>query len=80
MQHYHGDDMHRSAKWLLLGVLWIGPLLRYQNSIITLSDTMPGEKGLSEFFTILHKWYFWGAVATVLPLISLVLMFLKPRV
>ena len=62
------------------GIVWIGLLLRYQNSLITLSESMHGEKDSPDFFNFLHKWYFWGALATFLPLISLVLMFLKPRV
>jgi uncharacterized membrane protein len=61
------------------GMVWIGFLLRYQNSLITLSESMGGERGSPEFFNVLHKWYFWGATATVFPLISLVLMFLKPK-
>lgn len=62
------------------GIVWIGLLLRYQNSLIKLSESMRDEKDSPEFFNFLHKWYFWGAIATVLPLISLVLMFLKPKV
>ncbi len=62
------------------GILWILLLLRYQNSLISLSTSLDQEKHSSDFFAVLHKWYFWGAVATVLPLISLVLMFLKPKV
>jgi uncharacterized membrane protein len=61
------------------GIVWMGLLLRYQNSLITLSESTRGEKDPRRFFTVLHKWYFWGAVATVLPLASLVLMLLKPR-
>ena len=61
------------------GIVWIGLLLRYQSSFITLSNSMHIENDSSQFFTILHKWYFWGAIATVFPIISLVLMFLKPN-
>jgi uncharacterized membrane protein len=68
------------ALFAFSGIVWIGLLLRYQNILITLSESMGGEKGSPEFFNVLHKWYFWGAIATVLPLISLVLMFLKPKV
>jgi uncharacterized membrane protein len=62
------------------GMVWIGLLLRYQNRLITLSESLHGEKSAPEFFNVLHKWYFWGAMATVFPLISLVLMLLKPKV
>ncbi len=64
----------------LSGIVWIGLLLRYQNSLIALSESLDGEKDPFGFFTVLHRWYFWGAIATLLPLLSLVLMFLKPRV
>ncbi len=66
--------------FVLSGIVWAGLLLRYQNSLIRLSESMRDEKNCREFFTVLHKWYFWGATATVLPLISLVLMFLKPKI
>ncbi len=62
------------------GVVWMGLLLRYQNSLIRLSGSMRDKKDSPEFFNFLHRWYFWGAIATVLPFISLVLMFLKPKV
>ncbi len=68
------------ALFVLSGIVWAGLLLRYQNSLIRLSESMHNEKKSREFFTLLHKWYFWGSAATVLPLISLVLMFLKPKI
>lgn len=49
------------------GILWVFLLLRYQNSLISLSISLNQAKHSSEFFAVLHKWYFWGAVATVLP-------------
>ncbi len=66
--------------FLLSGIVWAGLLLRYQNRLIRLSKSMHDEKNGREFFTVLHKWYFWGATATALPLVSLVLMFLKPQI
>lgn len=62
------------------GIIWIILLLRYQNSLISLSASLDEGRGYSEFVSILHNWYFWGVVATILPLISLVLMFLKPKI
>ncbi len=62
------------------GIIWILLLLRYQNSLISLSTPLTQEQLTSDFFVLLHKWYFWGATATVLPLISLIIMFLKPKV
>lgn len=65
----------------LSGVVWVGFLLRYQDRMIHLSANPGAPSGqLSEtFFQVLHRWYFWGLVATILPLASLVLMVLKPR-
>jgi len=65
------------AIFVLSGIIWIGMLLRYQNNLITLSNTEGAQPG-PQFFAILHRWYFWGALATVLPLMSLVIMFFKP--
>lgn len=62
------------------GVIWMGFLLKYQHRLIKLSRTAQNEQLAPEFFMVLHKWYAGGAIATVLPLISLVLMFLKPAV
>jgi uncharacterized membrane protein len=67
------------ALFAFSGIVWMGLLLRYQNSLITLSESARGEKDSPRFFSVLHKWYFWGAIAAVLPLASLVLMVLKPR-
>jgi uncharacterized membrane protein len=64
--------------FVLSGVVWVGQLLRLQNGLIEVSASAPDKNLPPEFFRMLHQWYFWGAVATVLPLISLVLMFLKP--
>lgn len=66
--------------FVVSGVVWMGMLLRYQHRLIELSHAAHDEKMPPGFFTVLHKWYIWGAIATVLPLVSLVLMFLKPTV
>ncbi len=42
------------ALFALSGMLWIGFLLRYQHSLIKLSQPMNGEKSSPEFFTVLH--------------------------
>ncbi len=62
----------------LSGILWIGFLLRYQNRLIKLSQSLQSIRPDSEFARVLHRWYFFGAAATVLPLISLILMVFKP--
>ncbi len=68
------------VSFVLSGIVWLGLLLRYQNRLVLLADSLHEEEGSSDFFATLHKWYKWGVTATVLPLISLILMFLKPDV
>jgi uncharacterized membrane protein len=66
--------------FMLTGVIWLGYLLRYQHHLISLSHAAQDDKLSPDFSAILHKWYLGGALATVLPLIPLVLMFLKPTI
>ena len=65
----------------LSGIVWVGVLVRYQNRLIQLSSNpvASGEQLPEAYFQTLHRWYFWCVVATILPLISLVLMVIKPR-
>ncbi len=78
-----------SASWLVLalglfvvsGILWAGFLLRYQHRLIQLS-ARPAESSAplpAAFFRVLHAWYIAGIAATVSPLVSLVLMVVKPN-
>ena len=66
--------------FILSGTVWVGLLLRYQDRLIQLSSNprASGEQLPEAFFQTLHRWYFWGIVATILPLISFVLMVVKP--
>ena len=63
------------------GVLWICFLVRYQDRLIRLSagNSQPEAALPDAFFRVLHKWYVWGVTATVLPLVSLIVMVLKPK-
>ena len=65
----------------LSGIVWAVLLIRYQDQLIRLSSSPGGSgKELPEaFFHVLHRWFFWGIIATILPLGSIVLMVLKPR-
>ena len=69
------------ALFALSGMAWAGFLLRYQHSLIRLSgDSIGSGSQLPEDFVgVLHRWYAWGVVATVLPFISLFLMVVKPE-
>ncbi len=69
--------------FVISGGIWIRLLLRYQERLIQLSSDSLGSGSAGElprvFFQVLHRWYLWGTVATVLPLVALVLMVFKPR-
>jgi len=61
----------------LSGVVWVAALIPLQNRLAHWAeapDALPAS-----FFEALHRWYFWGLVATLLPLGSMVLIVVKPR-
>jgi uncharacterized membrane protein len=60
----------------LSGVIWRVFLLRYQSAMIALSAN--GEQLSSEFLDVFRNWGIWGGIATVLPILSLLLMVFKP--
>lgn len=63
--------------FILSGVIWAVFLIPLQARLIKLSsqpDSLPAA-----FFSALHRWYFWGAIATLTPLASLFLMVFKPH-
>lgn len=68
------------ALFILGGIVWVGFLIRWQDRLVHLSSlpAASGERLPEAFFQVLHRWYFWGIVATILPLIALVLMVVKP--
>ena len=61
------------ALFTLSGIVWVVCLIPDQHRLIALAD-----EGDASFGHVLHRWYFWGIVATILPLLSLVLMVVKP--
>ncbi len=60
----------------LSGVVWVAALIPIQNRLAHWAET-PGPLPVS-FLKALHWWYFWGLVATLLPLGSMILMVVKP--
>lgn len=58
------------------GAVWLGFLLRYQNQLVELSAS--GDSLSPEFMRVFRNWGIWGGIATVLPILSLVLMVFKP--
>ena len=79
------DGFHEQA-WItaalglfaLSGVVWAGFLLRYQATMLAMANSSTGIGANADFTAVLHRWYAWGAVATLLPLVSLYLMVTKP--
>jgi uncharacterized membrane protein len=77
------------ASWIMLalglfilsGIIWVGFLVRFQHRLIQLSAPAAGSAASlpAGFFRVLHAWYIAGTVATVSPLVSLVLMVVKPQ-
>lgn len=65
----------------LSGIIWIGFLVPDQNRLILLSEKIQTKEGKlpGKFLKVLHRWYFWGVIATILPLITVLVMTLKPN-
>lgn len=65
----------------LSGIVWLLSLIPDQHRLIKLSedDAIKGGKLPKKFFEILHRWYFWGIIAIILPLFTLLLMVFKPK-
>lgn len=63
--------------FILSGVVWAVLLIPLQARLIKLST--PSGAIPATFFSALRRWYVWGAVATISPLVSLVLMVFKPE-
>ena len=63
----------------LSGVIWLGVLIPVQHRMAVLSDPSDYfDSPPPQFFTAVHRWYFWGGLATLLPICSLYLMVTKP--
>ena len=67
------------ALFIASGIIWVAALVPDQHRMAVYSDpTAYPESPPSQFFSALRRWYFWGAIAIALPLISLYLMVNKP--
>jgi uncharacterized membrane protein len=58
------------------GVVWVAALIPTQDRLARWAE-ISGPLPVA-FFSALHRWYFWGIVATLLPLGSMILMVVKP--
>ena len=87
LARWGGMDAFHEVSWITLalalftasGVIWVGVLIPVQHRMAVFSDPSDYEDRLpAEFFSALRRWYFWGALAIILPLCSLYLMVVKP--
>jgi uncharacterized membrane protein len=76
------------AKWLMVGsglfvvsaIIWVGVLVPLQRRMArVMRDTPPNAALPPEADALLARWFRWGGIATLLPLVTLVLMVLKPQ-
>lgn len=75
------------ARWILVsvvlfvitGVVWGAVLVPIQKRLARLVAAMPSQGPVPpEYDLLLAKWFRWGGVATLLPLVILVLMVFRP--
>jgi uncharacterized membrane protein len=65
--------------FVITGVVWGAVLVPIQRRLARLVDGMPPHGPLpAECEALFAKWFRWGGVATLLPLVTLVLMVFKP--
>ena len=82
-----GWDAFHQVSWITIalalfiasGVIWLGVLIPVQHRMAVFSDPSDyPDAPPSQFFSAIHRWYFWGGLAIALPLCSLYLMVHKP--
>lgn len=67
--------------FLLSGIVWAAVLVPAQRKLSTLMEAMPAGGPIpAGADALVTKWFRWGGIATLLPLVSLVLMVAKPRI
>ncbi len=67
------------ALFVVSGILWGAVLIPIQRRLYTLMKATPGGASLpGEADTLLRKWFRVGGIAVLLPLVTLVLMVIKP--
>jgi hypothetical protein len=69
--------MAGATVFIASGVVWVAFLIRYQDRMIELMEGLGDARPPKEFFSVLHRWYFWGAVDTILPIAAVVFMVVK---
>ncbi len=71
--------MISAVLFLVTGIIWGAALVPVQKKLLRLVDTMPSGGPLpAEYDPLMAKWFRFGGIATLLPLVTLVLMVFKP--
>ncbi len=65
----------------LTGMIWVGFLIRYQIWLYGLvhGAVETGSEVPNEFYKILRRWNFWGAVAVLLPILATFFMVTRTK-
>jgi uncharacterized membrane protein len=82
---YGGLPAFTTTSWITAGVLllgstgliWVARLVPAQLALYRLAHT-PGPIDDRAFRAVLMRWSFWGVIATILPLLAVVVMTTKP--
>jgi uncharacterized membrane protein len=83
----HGMEIH-SMRWLtwgfwlftISGVIWVTILIPVQTKQIAMAKSFAdGAEIPQEYWRLCKRWNFWGALATLLPLLNLYWMVFKPN-
>lgn len=74
------------APWILVSLvlfvvaagIWLGALVPRQRRMLAIAEATGGDQVPEEWFTVLRKWFALGGVASLLLLVTLMLMVVKP--
>jgi uncharacterized membrane protein len=75
------------APWIMVSVvlflvaagIWLGVLVPQQRRMLEVAEAVAGPDGVPEqWFTHLQKWFRMGGIASLLMLVTLMLMVIKP--
>jgi len=82
----HGMEIH-SIRWLhwgfwlftVSGLIWVAILIPIQIKQATMAKAFADQQQIpAAYWVLVKRWYFWGIVATLLPLGNLYWMVFKP--
>lgn len=73
------------ASWLVVslglfvfsGIVWLALMVPLQRRLLAVAET-PGDEVPDEWHALVKQWFRMGGIATLLPLVTLVLMVAKP--